>query len=205
MIWSTQRVASSNSSRATGWSRIAGYLPLSSRPGTGTSSRHSRGRRGQVGLTRRAPVNGGTGRSSNGTTSRWLAAARREQPAAAGGWRCCTRSRSWSAGVVLGQHLARSGSAGRTPRDHPGRVEHVHCRRVVGRRDPHRGVLAGRGAPPISSGSFSPRRCISAGHRHHLVQRRRDQADSPIASAPSATAVSRILAAGTITPRSITS
>ena len=30
MIWSSRVFASSNSSRATGWSRIAGYLPLSS-------------------------------------------------------------------------------------------------------------------------------------------------------------------------------
>ena len=60
-------------------------------------------------------------------------------------------------------------------------------------------------APPISSGSFSPRRCISAATETISSSDGVISPDSPTASAPSATAVSRIVAAGTITPRSMTS
>ncbi len=60
-------------------------------------------------------------------------------------------------------------------------------------------------APPISSGSSSPRRSIS---RATLTISSSDgviRPDSPTRSAPSAAAVSRIRSAGTITPRSTTS
>jgi hypothetical protein len=40
---------------------------------------------------------------------------------------------------------------------------------------------------------------------HHLVERGRDEADSPMTSAPISRALSRIFSHGTITPRSMTS
>ena len=60
-------------------------------------------------------------------------------------------------------------------------------------------------APPISSGTSSPRRSISSATSTIWSSDGVISPESPITSAPSATAVSRILSAGTITPRSITS
>ncbi len=57
----------------------------------------------------------------------------------------------------------------------------------------------------MSSGSVSPRRCISLATLTISSSDGVISPDSPTASAPSATAVSRIFAAGTITPRSMTS
>ncbi len=55
-------------------------------------------------------------------------------------------------------------------------------------------------APPMSSGSFSPRRCISVATLTISSSDGVIRPDRPTASAPSATAVSRMVAAGTMTP-----
>ena len=60
-------------------------------------------------------------------------------------------------------------------------------------------------APPISSGSSSPRRSISFATCTISSSDGVIRPERPTTSAPSATAVSRIVSAGTITPRSITS
>ena len=60
-------------------------------------------------------------------------------------------------------------------------------------------------APPTSSGMVSPRRCISEATLTISSSDGVISPDSPTASAPISTAVSRIFWAGTITPRSITS
>ena len=60
-------------------------------------------------------------------------------------------------------------------------------------------------APPISSGVVMPRRCISPATFTISSSDGVIRPDSPTMSACSAAAVSRILAAGTITPRSMTS
>ena len=115
---------------------------------------------------RAVPVNAGTGRSSNATGSRFARAAasgssgapllaRRAARAAAPARRGCSTSSSPRAvGVEQVGHHA----------DDPGRVEHVH-----GRRCSYAGAIRTAVcwrdvvAPPISSGSLSPRRCISVG------------------------------------------
>ncbi|GAA3040872.1 hypothetical protein GCM10017559_81850 [Streptosporangium longisporum] len=60
-------------------------------------------------------------------------------------------------------------------------------------------------APPTSSGSFIPRRCISAATVTISSSDGVISPESPTTSAPSAIAVSRMTEAGTITPRSMTS
>ena len=60
-------------------------------------------------------------------------------------------------------------------------------------------------APPMSSGSFSPRRCISVATLTISSSEGVMSPDRPTASALSATAVSRMTDAGVITPRSMTS
>ena len=60
-------------------------------------------------------------------------------------------------------------------------------------------------APPISSGRSSPRRSISSATSTIWSSDGVIRPERPTTSAPSATAVSRIRSAGTITPRSITS
>ena len=60
-------------------------------------------------------------------------------------------------------------------------------------------------APPISSGLLIPRRSISAATFTISSSDGVISPDRPMMSASSASAVSRILAAGTITPRSMTS
>jgi hypothetical protein len=60
-------------------------------------------------------------------------------------------------------------------------------------------------APPMSSGSLSPRRCISCATLTISSNDGVISPDRPTTSAPSATAVSRMTLACTITPRSITS
>ncbi len=57
----------------------------------------------------------------------------------------------------------------------------------------------------MSSGNDIPRRCISLATDTISSSDGVISPDSPTTSAPSASAVSRIFAAGTITPRSITS
>ena len=130
-----------------------------------------------------------------------------EQRAALLGAACCSRSRSCSARLRLGERFGPLGveQVGHHA-DDPGGVEHVHG---ASRRTPGaiRTAVCCRDvvAPPISSGSFRPRRCISAATATISSSDGVIRPDSPTASAPSATAVSRIFAAGTITPRSITS
>ena len=60
-------------------------------------------------------------------------------------------------------------------------------------------------APPISSGRVKPWRCISVATFTISSRLGVIRPDSPIASASTSRAVSRIFCAGTITPRSITS
>ena len=59
-------------------------------------------------------------------------------------------------------------------------------------------------APPISSGTLKPSRSISAATWHISSSEGVISPDSPMMSAFSRLAVSRIFCAGTITPRSIT-
>ena len=60
-------------------------------------------------------------------------------------------------------------------------------------------------APPISSGVVMPRRCISTATVTISSSEGVIRPDRPMISAFSSSAVSRILAIGTITPRSMTS
>ena len=75
MIWSSRVLASSKSSRAAGWPRIAGYLPFSSQARKKNCQSIISRSAARSGCTVRSPVNAGPGRSSNGTRSRLARAA----------------------------------------------------------------------------------------------------------------------------------
>ena len=81
----------------------------------------------------------------------------------------------------------------------------MHGRPAVGGRDPDGGVLARGGGAADQERQLEPAALHLLRDVDHLVERGRDQAREADGVAPSATAVSRIVSPGTITPRSITS
>ena len=86
---------------------------------------------------------------------------------------------SYSAATLAAKSRACApefGNQRRADADRARGVEHVHRRAVVARRDPERGVHLRRGGAADQQRQLEalPRHLL--GHRHHLVERRRDQA-----------------------------
>ena len=173
-----------------------GTCPSAPRRGRRTASRCSARSSASDGATARVPVNGGHGAASS-NVERLAVRARRGE-------------RQQRLALLL-RVLRRAGAPGRSRFSASSvaaarRVEQRRRRRrrraTRRARAPSRCAYAGAirtavcwrdvVAPPISSGSSSPRRSISRRDVDHLVERRRDQAREPDDVAPSATAVSRI-------------
>ena len=129
MISSSSALASSNSSRATGWSRIAGYLPFSSQARKkNCQSIISRSVGQRPGCTARTPVKAGTGQVVE------------VDPLAVGAGLLQGQQRAALRGLVLlaqplllGRGWPASSSRGPVGveqvghhADHPGGVQHVH-------------------------------------------------------------------------------
>src|SRR5439155_27266768 len=85
------------------------------------------------------------------------------------------------------------------------RVEHVHGAGAIMRRDLHRGVRPAGSCAPIKSGKRNPSRSISCATCTISSSDGVIRPLRPITSACFSRAVSKIFAAGTITPRSTTS
>ena len=171
MISSSSVLASSYSSRATGWSRIAGYLPFSSQARNRNCQSIISRSSARAGSTARTPVNAGIGRSSKSTCSRLARACARVSSGCACRLACCSRSRSCSARFAVVQLLGpvRVEQVGHHA-DHPGRVEHVHGRPVVRRA---------RSAPPCAAGTWWRRRSAAAASGRGAASRRRPRPSRP--------------------------
>ena len=159
-----------------------------------------------AGSTNRTPVNSGVASSSKATPSRFSCASASLSIGLRSRSACCSRNRSWASRFSASSCGRRTGSskAETTPTtrdasrtcttgcEYSGAIlTAVCCRDVV--------------APPISSGSDSPRRSISCAASTIWSRDGVIRPDSPTTSAPTSAAVSRTRSAGTITPRSWTS
>ncbi len=111
MISSSSSFASSNSSRAAGCSRIAGYLPFSSQARKKNCQSISSRSRRRSGSMSRVPVNDGTARSSKLSFSRLACACHSGSSGRRCFCACSVRSRSCSARLAWSSSAERTGSS----------------------------------------------------------------------------------------------